>query len=112
PGSDVWSPDGQGVIFLARAGALTALCLLDIEGDFRYIADLNPTPVSPLPYPRATWSGDSQRVLFVAPHQHPPGTGAGWLQSDPRRALYLAAVSDPTPTLMGDTDVDLAAWRE
>jgi len=111
-GSEVWSPDGQRVMFLARAGALNALCLLDLQGDFRYVADLDPTPVSPLAYPRATWSADSQRLLFVAPHQHPPGGGSGWLQSDPRHALYLADVADPTPALIGDTDVDQAVWRE
>ncbi len=112
PGSDVWSPDEQRVLFLARAGALNALCLLELQGDFRYVADLDPTPVSPLAYPRATWSADSQRLLFVAPHQHPPGGGSGWLQSDPRHALYLADVADPTPALIGDTDVDQAVWRE
>src|SRR5712691_3666624 len=112
PGSAVWSPDGHWVIFLARAGALNALCLLDLQGGFRYVADLDPSPVSPLAYPQATWSADSQRLLFVAPHQHPPGTGSGWLQSDPRHALYLADVADPTPALIGDTDADLAVWRE
>jgi hypothetical protein len=112
PGSDVWSPDGQRVIFLARAGALNALCLLDLQGDFRYVADLDPSPVAPISYPRATWSTDSQRLLFVAPRQHPPGTGSGWLQPDSRHSLYLADVADPTPALIGDTDVDLAVWRE
>jgi hypothetical protein len=112
PGSATWSPDGQRVLFLARANALNALCLLDLQGDFRYVADLDPTPLLPLAYPRATWSADSQRVLFVAPHQHPPGSGSGWLQSDPRHALYQADVADPTPALIGDTDVDLAVWRE
>jgi hypothetical protein len=112
PGSDVWSPDGQRVMFLARAGALNALCLLDRQGDFRYVADLDPTPVAPLAYPPATWSADSRRLLFVAPRQHPPGVVSGWLQPDARHALYLADVADPTPALIGDTDVDLAVWRE
>lgn len=112
PGSELWSPDGQRVIFLARAGALNALCLLNLQGDFRYVADLDPSPVAPLAFPRATWSADSQRLLFVAPYQHPPGTGSGWLQPEPRHALYLADVADPTPALIGDTDADLAVWRE
>jgi dipeptidyl aminopeptidase/acylaminoacyl peptidase len=112
PGSDLWSPDGQRVIFLARAGALNALCLLDLQGNFQYVADLDPTAIAPLAYPRATWSPDSQRLLFIAPHQHPPGSGSGWLQSDSRHALYLADIAEPTPALIGDTDADLAVWRE
>jgi dipeptidyl aminopeptidase/acylaminoacyl peptidase len=112
PGSEVWSPDGQRLVFVARAAALNALCLLDVQGDFRYVADLDPTPVSPLPYPPASWSLDSRQVLFVSPHQHPPGVASGWLQSDPRHALYVADVADPTPAVIGDADVDLAVWRE
>jgi len=112
PGADTWSPDGQRVLFLARAGALNALCLVDLQGEFRYVADLDPTPVAPLAYLPVTWSADSQRLLFVAPHQHPPGVGAGWLQADMRHALYQADVADPTPTLIGDTEADLAVWRE
>jgi len=112
PGSDVWSPDGQRVIFLARAGALNALCLLDLEGKFRYIADLDPSTIAPLAFPPVTWSADGQRLLFVAPHQHPLGGDSGWLQPDPRHALYLANVADPTPVLIGDTDADQAVWRE
>jgi hypothetical protein len=112
PGSELWSPDGQRVAFMARAGALNALCLLGLQSDFRYVADFDPTPVAPLAYPPAAWSTDGQRLLFVAPHQNPPGTQSGWLRSDPRHALYLADVADPTPALLGDTDVDLAVWRE
>jgi dipeptidyl aminopeptidase/acylaminoacyl peptidase len=112
PGSDVWSPDGQRVLFVARAGALNALCLLDLQGEFRYVADLDLSPVAPLGFPPATWSADSQRLLFVAPRQHPPGAAAGWLQSEPRHVLYVADVADPAPALIGETDVDLAVWRE
>ncbi len=112
PGSDLWSPDGQRVIFLTRAGALNALCLLDLQGDFRYVADLDFSGESPLPYPRATWSADSQHVLFVAPHQHLPGSASGWLEPDAHHAVYLADIADPTPLLIADTDADLAVWRE
>lgn len=111
PGSAVWSPDGQRVVFLARAGALNALCLLDLQGEFQYLADLDSTPVAPLAYPPATWSADSQRLLFVAPRQHPSGAASGWLQVDPRHALYVADVTERSPALIGDTDVDLAVWR-
>lgn len=112
PGSDLWSPDGQRVLFLARAGTLNALCLLDLQGGFRYVADLDPSPTAPLVYPPAAWSADSQRLLFVAPRQHPPGVASSWLQSGLRQALYVADVADPTPAMIGDTDVGLAVWRE
>src|SRR5258708_18777890 len=59
------------------------------------------------------WSADSERLLFVAPRQRPPGSSAGWLQPpDPSRTLYVANLIDPTPLAIGDTTVDMAAWRE
>ena len=111
-GSGVWSPDGQHIALLAHAGALNALCLVDLDGGFRYVADLDSSPTSPLAYLPATWAADSQRLVFVAPHQHPPGVPFGWLQPDAQHALYVASATDPTPVSLGDTDVDFAAWRE
>jgi hypothetical protein len=118
-GSHVWSPDGRRVVFQARSGAVQALCLLELDGGFRYLADLvdradqvgGLTPPGPVP-PAVAWSADSQGVLFVAPRQRPPGQVASWLQSDPRRALYLASSADVAPVLLGVTEVDRAAWRE
>ena len=111
-GSAVWSPDGQHVALLAHAGALNALCLVDLDGGFRYVADLDSASTAPLGYLPATWSADSQRLVFVAPHQHPPGVPFHWLQPEPQHALYVANATDPTPLSLGDTDVDFAAWRE
>jgi hypothetical protein len=113
PGSAVWSPDGAHVVFLAHAGAVNALCLLDLEGDFRYVADLDPSPVPPLAYPPASWSTDSQRLVFVAPHQHPAGVSLGWLQQpDAPHALYVANISEAAAVPAGDTPLDFATWRE
>jgi hypothetical protein len=111
-GSELWSPDGQHIALLAHAGALNALCLLDVDGGFRYLADLDSSSSSPLSYLPATWSTDSQRLVFVAPDQHPPGVPFGLLPSEGRHGLYVATTTDPTPVLVGDTDVDVAAWRE
>ena len=55
---------------------------------------------------------DSQRALFVAPRQHPPGAPSGWLQPEPQHALFVADVADPMPQALGDTNVDFATWRE
>jgi len=111
-GSEVWSPDGQHVALLAQAGMLNALCMVDLDGGFRYVADLDSSSAPPLAYLPATWAVDSQRLVFVAPHQHPPGVPFGWLQPDAQHALYVASAADPTPRLVQDTDVDFAAWRE
>jgi hypothetical protein len=118
-GSHVWSPDGRRVVFQARSGAVQALCLLELDGGFRYLADLVDRvdqvggPTAPgLAQPAVAWSADSQGVLFVAPRQRPPGQVASWLQSDPRRALYVASSADTAPVLLGPTEVDRAVWRE
>jgi Tol biopolymer transport system component len=118
-GSHVWSPDGRRVVFQARSGAVQALCLLELDGGFRYLADLvdradqvGSLTAPGLAHPAVAWSADSQWVLFVAPRQRPPGQVASWLQSDPRRALYVASSADVAPVMLGLTDVDRAVWRE
>ena len=112
PGSAVWSPDGSAIAFVAHAGEVNALCLLRTDGTFRYVADLDPSSTSPLPQPPLAWSTDGQRLLIVAPHQHPPGVGFNWLQPDLQHAVYLASLDEPAPRALGDTDMDLATWRE
>jgi hypothetical protein len=111
-GSEVWSPTDGSLVFVAHAGQVNALCLLGVDGTFRYLADLDPSSAPPLAYPPVVWSVDGRQLLFVAPHQHPPGAPAGWLQSDPRHAVYIASTDQPTPVALGDTDVDLVRWRE
>jgi PEGA domain len=112
PGSEAWSPDGRAVAFVAHAGELNALCLLRLDGGFQYVADLDPSSLPPLGYPPLAWSADGQRLVFVAPHQHPPGAALGWLQRDTRHAVYIAGLDDPTPVASSDTDMDMATWRE
>jgi hypothetical protein len=111
PGSETWSPDGQHVAFVAHAGEINALCLLGLDASFHYLADLE-LSAAPLGYPRGVWSADGQRLLFVAPRQHPPGAALGWLQPDAQRALFTVDVADPIPVALQDTSVDLATWRE
>jgi len=111
-GSEAWSPDGQHIALVAHAGMVNALCLVDLDGGFRYVADMDAASAPPLAYLPASWAADSRRLVFVAPHQRPPGVSLGWLQPDAQHALYVASTTDPTPRLVGDTDVDFAAWRE
>jgi hypothetical protein len=112
PGSELWSPDGRAVAFVAHAGAVNALCLLQVDGAFHYLADLDESATPLLTYPPMAWSVDGQRLVFVAPHQRPPGAPIGWFQTNPAHALYLATFDRPTPLAIGDTDVTLATWRE
>jgi hypothetical protein len=111
-GTASWSPDGQHVVFVAHAGAVNALCVLGVDGSFRYVADLDPSSGPPLGYPLVSWSPDAQRMLFVAPHQHPPGVAFDWLTPDTRHALYVASLDQPTPVGLSDTLVDQVTWRD
>jgi len=110
-GSESWSSDGQHVAFVAHAGEINALCLLGLDGSFRYLADLE-LSAAPLGHPRAAWSVDAQRLLFVAPRQRPPGAALDWLQAETQRALFVVDAADPTPLMLQDTLVDVASWRE
>jgi dipeptidyl aminopeptidase/acylaminoacyl peptidase len=112
PGSLVWSPDGRRMALLAHAGVLNALCLVDLEGEFRYLADLEPSLTEPLPYPPLTWSADGQQAVFAAPRQEPLGPPATWLQPEVRRGLYLVDATPGAPRLIGDAEAALGAWRE
>jgi dipeptidyl aminopeptidase/acylaminoacyl peptidase len=112
PGTAVWSPDGTHLAFVAHAQQVTALCLLGTDGSFRYVADLDSSGAAPLEYPGVAWSADSQRLLFVAPHQHVPGAAFDWLTPDTQHALYQAALDQPTPVGLADTRLDQVVWRE
>jgi hypothetical protein len=112
PGAEAWSPDGRYVAFIAHTSDVNALCLLGIDGTFRYVADLQASSAGPLAYAPLVWSEDGQHILFVAPYQHQPGVTFDWLQPETRRGLYVASVDEPTPMLLADTPVDAATWRE
>jgi dipeptidyl aminopeptidase/acylaminoacyl peptidase len=60
PGSYAWSPDGGRVAFLAQAGGLTALCLADLRGPFRYLADVSRDDPMPLPRPLGQPLGEAE----------------------------------------------------
>jgi dipeptidyl aminopeptidase/acylaminoacyl peptidase len=111
PGSEAWSADGRAIAFVAHTGHVNALCLVRSDGDFRYIADLDPSAQPPR-YPPVAWSLDNQSIAFVAPYQHPPGSTFNWLQPDSRHAIYVERVDQPLPQALGDTDADLLSWRE
>jgi hypothetical protein len=112
PGTEAWSPDGSNVAFVAHAGQVNALCLLGIDGSFRYLADLDPSGDPPLAYAPVSWSADGQRMAFVAPHQHAPGAAFDWFAPAAEHAVYLSTLESSAPTLLADTALDEVTWRE
>ncbi len=107
-----WSPDSQHAAFVAHSAQVNALCLLGVDGTFRYLADLDLSD-APLPYdPGLTWSADGQRMLFVAPHQHMPGVPFDWLQPDTQHAVYQATLDQPMPVSLTDTPAEQVTWRD
>ncbi|MBV9578101.1 MAG: PEGA domain-containing protein [Chloroflexi bacterium] len=111
PGTAIWSPDATHVAFVAHAGQVNALCLLGIDGSFRYIADLDPSSTPPT-YPPLSWSADGQQMVFVAPHQHAPGAAFDWLAPAPQHAVFVANLDQSTATALGDTPLNEAIWRQ
>jgi hypothetical protein len=112
PGTEAWSPDGTHVAFIAHAGQINALCLLGTDGSFRYVADLDPSTGPPSTYPPLSWSADGQQLVFVAPHQHVPGSAFDWLAPGTQHALFRTTLDQPTPAALTDTAVDQVTWRE
>jgi hypothetical protein len=112
PGAFAWSPDGQRVALLAHAGALNALCLLDLDGEFRYLADLDSSDGMLLAYPPLTWTASGQRALFTAPKQELFATPGTWLQPAARRGVYLVDTEAPVPRQLAEADTLLATLRE
>ncbi len=112
PGGFAWRPDGQQLALLAHSGSLNALCLLDLDGQFRYLADLEPSTAMPLPYPPIAWTADSQRLAFAAPRQEPAALPSTWLQPNRRHFVYVQTAGEPAPHLYSDSDVESVAWRE
>jgi Tol biopolymer transport system component len=111
-GTSVWSPDGTHVAFVAHTGTINALCLLGVDGSFRYLADLDPSADPPLGYTPLSWSADGQQMVFVAPHQHPPSAAFDWLAPANQRAIFVAKLEQPTPSALIETTLDTVTFRD
>src|SRR5207245_8030108 len=95
PGSYAWGPDGRSVALLARSGQLTALCLVDADGGFRYLADVAREDTSPLPFPPVAWAPDGRRLLYATPTE---AKGGIWLLGGrAATALFRLARDRPVP---------------
>jgi hypothetical protein len=112
PGAFAWRPDGGAVALLAHSGILNALFLLHLDGNFRYLADLEPSSASPLPFLPIAWSSDSQRLAFAAPRQVSSAPLDSWLQTQSKRAVYVADAGTSAPHVLADADAQAVVWRE
>lgn len=101
PGSYEWSPAGDRVALLVRAGNRTSLCLLGTtDGAFHSLADAGTAP-----FPALAWSPRGDRLAYAAPADTAPGDFSGMavptllltddLDGGPARRLGDAAGQGP-----------------
>ena len=106
-----WSPNGEWVAFLTRAGQITSLCLVGTDGNFRYLTDLGQEDSDPLPIPPLAWSADGRQVLYAAPTQDQTAAG-GWLPgSRPASVLFTSELAQPISQRVGSAEGQSPAWR-
>ena len=111
PGSYAWSPDGRSAAFLARSGTLTALCLVDADGGFRYLADLSRDDPSPLPVPPVAWSPDGRGLVYAAPTRDRSGP-TGWLWGGGTTfGLFSLEPDRPVGERLGAAQGQSPVWR-
>lgn len=112
PGSYTWRPDGRQVAFLTHAGQLTSLCLLDVEGHFRYLADLSRDDSSPLPFPPITWSPDGDRLVYAGLADS-RSKQRGWLFGPiAALSLFTADARNPIGERLGDASGQAPVWNK
>ncbi len=111
-GSFLWSPSGKWTAFLAQAGSLSSLCLLEIEtGRLRYLADVQASDTHPLPAPPLAWSPNGDAILYAASAQE-SAKQSGWLLgAKPKPALFLGSLADPVGQRLGDVEGYFPVWR-
>ena len=101
PGSYAWSPAGNRVALLVRAGNRTSLCLLGTaDGAFRSLADAGAAP-----FPALAWSPRGDHHAYAAPSDTATGDFSGMgvptllltddLDGGPARRLGDAAGQGP-----------------
>ena len=112
PGSLSWSPGGTHVAFIARTDQLLALCLVGTaDGAFQYLADLGRDGLAVSSFPPVAWSPDGRRLLYAAPAEDRPISGAGALGATAPPRLFTAELSQPLGRPLGDATGHAPAWR-
>lgn len=112
-GSFLWSPSGDDVAFLTRAGSLVSLCMLAVDPpSFHYLADLGQNDTNPLPVPPLAWSADGSHLVYAAPVEGHSNTLGGRLfgaRSAP--ALFSATAPWTESRRLGAAVADAPVWR-
>lgn len=104
PGSYAWSPAGDRLALLVRAGNRTSLCLLGTaDGAFRALADARATP-----FPDLAWSPRGDRLAFAAPPDAAPGDLVG-IRAAP--ALHTNDLDGGPARRLGDAAGQGPGWR-
>lgn len=112
PGSYDWSPDGEYVALLSRAGQLTSLCVLGTrDGTFHYLADLGRDDGSPLAFAPLTWSPDGQRLLYAAPVEDHQVAGRWLFGPKTTIGLFAADIAHPIGQRLGSAGSQFPVWR-
>jgi dipeptidyl aminopeptidase/acylaminoacyl peptidase len=112
PDSYSWSPDGSRLAFLTRAGSLTSLCLVSLDGaEFRYLADLSRDDSSPLAFPPIAWSADGGRIVYSAPTQERSGPSGFLFGEKPVSGLYRVDLPRGQAARLTGAEVQSPVWR-
>ena len=113
PGSAQWSPRGDQVALLTRAGDLTSLCLLGVTPPgFRYLADLQRGGAGLPSFVPLAWTPDGAGALYAAPIPAATQTLGGLLfGSHPASGLFLVTSSAVQGRRLGQAACAWPVWQ-
>ena len=104
PGAYAWSPAGDRVALLVRAGNRTALCLVGTtDGAFRSLADAVAAP-----FPALAWSSGGDHLTYAAPADPATGDLAG---AAVPTLLFTDDLDGGTARRLGDAAGQGPGWR-
>ena len=91
PGAYAWSPRGDRLALVTRAGGAVALSVLDAaDGAVRTLADLDAARTAVAPFPPAGWSPDGARLLYAVPEPERRAAGVWPLGARAAPGLFVA----------------------
>src|SRR5262249_47970590 len=116
PDGLVWSPRGDRLVFLARTGTHTALCLVCGDGSgFRYLTDLDANAGITRPFPPIHWAPGGQAIVYAKSDLPSPSPG-GWLfgassTRGPTNSLFVDDLTGQPSRLVIATGGGAPGWE-